>query len=397
MSRLAKRIAILGSTGSIGCDTLAVLEHLGNDYRAVALSAHRSIDKLREQCIRHRPAAVALTDDAAADEAQAKLAGVVGRVYRGIDGLVEMVQRDDIDMVLAAIVGAAGLPAVMAAASTGKTILLANKESLVAAGPILIPLARRNGVKILPVDSEHSAIFQAMSCGKINEVRRVILTASGGPFRDWPAEKIAGATLKDALNHPTWRMGTKITIDSATMFNKGLELIEACWLFDIPPSKVQIVIHPESVVHSMVEFIDGSVIAHLSPPDMRTPIQYALTWPERAEGMSRRMDWSRNFALRFEPPDLERFGALRLAYRVAEAGGTAGAVMNAANEEAVAAFADGRIGFGEICRIVELTISRHRVQPEPTLDDVVEADRWARSTAASLTRKLPDSELTTCR
>jgi 1-deoxy-D-xylulose-5-phosphate reductoisomerase len=236
-------------------------------------------------------------------------------------------------------------------------------------------------VDILPVDSEHSAIFQAMQAGRLGEVHRVILTASGGPFRNASLDQMRNATVADALNHPTWRMGSKISIDSATLFNKGLELIEACRLFNLPPAKVEVVIHPESVVHSMVEFVDGSTLAQLSPPDMRTPIQYALTWPRRRGGLGRRMDWGQANCLHFEPPDLERFPALRLAYDVAERGGTLGAVLNAANEVAVEAFLGGKVAFFEISRIVEHTISQHRLEPTPGLDDLLEADRWSRQTA----------------
>ena len=311
-----------------------------------------------------------------------RLLGAGGpKIYVGESGMVDLARRDDVEVVVAAVVGAAGLPAALAAVRAGKKLALANKEALVVAGSLLIPEARRRGVAIVPVDSEHSAIFQAMACGRSREVRRVILTASGGPFRNAPREAIHNATPADALNHPTWRMGGKITIDSATMFNKALELIEACWLFDLRPEQVQIVVHPESIIHSMVEFIDGSVIAQLSPPDMRTPIQYALTYPERANGCSRRMDWTKVQSLHFEPPDFEKFPALKLAYQVAEAGGTSGAVLNAANEAAVAAFMAGKIAFGEICRVVELTISQHRIQTSPTLDDLLEADRWARQCA----------------
>jgi len=276
------------------------------------------------------------------------------------------------------------LPAVLAAVRAGKTLALANKESLVVAGSLLIPEARRRGVPILPVDSEHSAIFPSMQAGRAGEVRRVILTASGGPFRKSPLEQIENATLEDALNHPTWRMGNKVTIDSATMFNKGLELIEACWLFDLPPEKIEVVIHPESVVHSMVEFVDGSVIAQLSPPDMRTPIQYALTYPDRAPGLAKRLDLTQRFALNFEPPDPERFPALRLAYDVARRGGTAGAVLNAANEAAVEAFCAGTIPFGEISRLVGFTIEKHRVVERPSLDELLASDRWARETVQCL-------------
>jgi 1-deoxy-D-xylulose-5-phosphate reductoisomerase len=247
-------------------------------------------------------------------------------------------------------------------------------------------MARKHGATLLPVDSEHSAIFQAMLCGKPSEVRRVIITASGGPFRKATREQLRNATVADALNHPTWRMGNKITIDSATLFNKALEIIEACWLFDLPPEKIQVMIHPESVIHSMVEFVDGSVLAQLSPPDMKTPIQYALTYPHRSEGCSKRMDWMKSFNLQFEPPDFERFPALRLAYEVAGAGGTAGAVLNAANEVAVAAFVAGQITFDAICTVVEDTIRRHSVQGQPTLDDLLQADEWARRTAGELAR-----------
>lgn len=335
-----------------------------------------------QQVRQHRPAAVALSNGGAgvADE----LARLGVQVYRGEGGLTELVRREDVDIVLAAIVGAAGLPAVLAAVEAGKTLALANKEALVVAGSLLIPKAKERGVRIIPVDSEHSAIFQAMQCGRLCEVSRVILTASGGPFRTASRQQIEEATLADALNHPTWRMGSKITIDSATMFNKALEIIEACWLFDLPPEKVQVVIHPESVIHSMVEFVDGSVMAQLSPPDMRTPIQYALTYPERRAGISRRMDWNASFAMKFEPPDFERFGALKLAYDVARRGGTLGAVLNAANEAAVAAFTSGKIRFGEISRLVERTIALHRLQQTPTLDDLLEADRWARRTVESM-------------
>jgi 1-deoxy-D-xylulose-5-phosphate reductoisomerase len=380
---LAKRIAILGSTGSIGCNALDVIEHLGPDYRAVALSANRQTDKLLEQVKRHRPAAVAIAEggDDACCEAIRKL-GV--RVYAGAAGIVEMVQRDDVDLVLAAIVGAAGLPATFAAVRAGKQLALANKESLVVAGALLIPEARRRGISILPVDSEHSAIFQALQSGRANEVKKVILTASGGPFRQTSIDAMRRATPAEALNHPTWRMGNKVTIDSATMFNKGLELIEACWLFDLPPAKVQIVIHPESIVHSMVEFVDGSVIAQLSPPDMRTPIQYALTYPQRITGISRTMNWGDPFSMHFEAPDLEKFDALKIAYDVAERGGTLGSVMNAANEIAVEAFLSGKIAFGGISRVVRLTIERHHVNSRPMLDDLMEADRWSRQTAQTL-------------
>jgi 1-deoxy-D-xylulose-5-phosphate reductoisomerase len=379
---LAKRIAILGSTGSIGCNAVDVIEALGPEYRVTALSAHRNVPKLLEQVCRCRPAAVAISCDDPDPGLVAELKAMGVAVVCGADGLVEVATRDDVDVVLAAVVGAAGLPAVLAAVRAGKTLALANKESLVVAGSLLMPEAKARGIAVLPVDSEHSAIFQALQAGSPKEVSRVILTASGGPFRTWPRDRIETATLDDALNHPVWRMGNKVTIDSATLFNKALEVIEAHWLFDLPAEQIQVVVHPESVVHSMVEFVDGSVVAQLSPPDMRTPIQYALTWPTRTPGIARKMDWRQRFSLHFEPPDHDRFPALRLAYQAVEAGGTAGAVLNAANEAAVTAFASGNIPFGEISRLVGFTMDRHAVQPRPTLDDLLEADRWARRTVA---------------
>lgn len=358
--------------------------HLGPPYRVAALSAHRQTDKLIRQVREHRPGAVALTDESVSQEVLSELRGLGVQVYLGVAGLAEMVRREDVDVVLAAIVGAAGLPAVLAAVEAGKQLALANKETLVVAGSLIIPEARKRGVRLLPVDSEHSAIFQAKLSGKANEIRRVVLTASGGPFRNATWGEMERATVADALRHPTWRMGSKITIDSATMFNKALEIIEACWLFDLPPEKVEVVVHPESVVHSMVEFVDGSVLAQMSPPDMRTPIQYALTYPDRLEGIGRKLNLGAGFSLNFEPPDVERFPALRLAYEAARAGGTMGAVLNAANEAAVGAFLAGRISFVEIFRVVGSTMADHRLQPSPSLDDLLEADRWARRTVHSL-------------
>ena len=381
----ARRVAILGSTGSIGVNALDVLAHLGPDFQVVALSGHSNVDKLLEQVRQFRPTAIAVTDPAARQTVAAAVASShppttpPPHLY---SDMAEMIRQSDADTVLAAVVGAAGLPAVFAAVETGKTLALANKESLVVAGSILIPLARKHGVPILPVDSEHSAIFQACLAGKPHEIKRLILTASGGPFRNATLDQIENATLADALNHPTWRMGNKITIDSATMFNKGLELIEACWLFDLPPEKIEIVIHPESVVHSMVDFVDGNVLAQLSPPDMRTPIQYALTYPHRLPSNSRKLDFTKAFNLHFHPPDDARFPAMQIAREVARRGGTLGAVMNAANEVAVEAFTSGKIPFGMIWRAVRYTIDCHTVQPAPTLDDLLRADQWARQVAA---------------
>jgi 1-deoxy-D-xylulose-5-phosphate reductoisomerase len=381
-----KRVAVLGSTGSIGVNTLDVVEHLGSDFRVTALSAHKQTDKLIEQARRHRPSAVAVTDPASAEAVRPIFNRLGVTLLAGASGLVDLVRRDDVDTVVAAVVGAAGLPAAFATVEAGKTLALANKESLVCAGSLLIPLAREKGVPILPVDSEHSAIFQAAQCGRRHEIKRIILTASGGPFRTASADQIRNATVADALNHPTWKMGGKITIDSATMFNKALELIEACWLFDLPADRVEVVIHPESVIHSMVEFVDGSTIAQMSPPDMRTPIQYALTYPHRRAGNSRVMDWTKTFVLRFEPPDMVRFPALKMAYDVARRGGTSGVVLNAANEVAVESFLAGRVSFGEISDLVGLTLDGHVVQDHPSLDDLLKADRWARERVQSQVR-----------
>jgi 1-deoxy-D-xylulose-5-phosphate reductoisomerase len=383
-----KRIAILGSTGSIGTSTLDVVRHLGPDYHVTVLGAHRQLDLLAKQVAEFQPAVVVVTCPEQDDATIRKAIGPKPKLFRGEAGMIAAVQRDDVDVVVAAVIGAAGLPAVLAAVEAKKTIALANKESLVIAGSILIPMARRNSVTILPVDSEHSAVFQAMASGRLSEVRRVILTASGGPFRKTPLQQMRKATLQEALNHPTWRMGGKITIDSATMFNKALEIIEACWLFDIPPAQVEVVVHPESVVHSMVEFVDGNVIAQLSPPDMKTPIQYALTYPERKEGCGKRLDLSRSFALHFEPPDPLRFPALQMAYRVAERNGDLGAVLNAANETAVTAFMAGRIAFGEISEVVQRTITGHSLQAGTELDDLLRADKSARSAASAIIESL---------
>ena len=390
---MPKRIAILGSTGSIGRNALQVIEALGGDYRVVALSGHQNVRLLLEQIRRHRPAAVALSDGACDDGLASAIRDLGVEVCRGPEGLTQIAARDDVDLVLSAVVGAAGWPAALATVSAGKTLALANKESLVLAGALVMAEARRTGAMVLPVDSEHSAIFQALQCagtGGMRDVSRLILTASGGPFREWTRDRMERATLADALAHPTWRMGNKVTIDSASLFNKALEVIEAHWLFDLPAERIDVVVHPESIVHSMVEFVDGSVVAQLGPPDMRTPIQYALTHPQRAAGIARRIDLTQAFGLRFEPPDHDRFPALRMAYDVIRRGGTLGAVLNAANECAVEAFTAGKITFGEISRLVAFTIDAHAVQPAPSLDDLLEADRWARRTTVARVGEVAD-------
>lgn len=367
----------MGSTGSIGTSTLDVVASLGPEYRVVGLSAHRQWETLAAQAHQVRPAAIALADPAHAETLRARLNGDV-ELLCGSQGLVDLACREESDFIVAAIVGAAGLKSTIAAVEAGKHVGLANKEALVVAGSLLVPLAKKKGANLLPIDSEHSAIFQAMAAGNRREVHRIYLTASGGPFRTWTAEDMAQATLEDALRHPTWEMGPKITIDSATMMNKALEIIEARWLFDCDVDDIEVLIHPESIIHSMVEFCDGSVIAQLGTPDMRTPIQYALTYPDRRTGCATRLDFSTIRRLNFETPDMKRFPALRLGFEVARQGGTAGAVFNAANEAAVDAFRRGRIRFGAIVDLIERTLERHSLVPEPDLDTLLAADRWAR-------------------
>jgi 1-deoxy-D-xylulose-5-phosphate reductoisomerase len=289
------------------------------------------------------------------------------------------------DLVLSAIVGSAGLPATIAAIEMGCDIALANKETLVAAGELVMPLVRQRGVNLLPVDSEHSAIFQCLQAGRsVNEVARLVLTASGGPFRTWPADRVENASVEQTLDHPTWDMGPKVTVDSASLMNKALEVVEAHWLFDMPADQIAVVVHPQSIVHSFVEFIDGSVVAQLSPPDMKSPIQYALSWPARLDGCARTMDWQKASSLDFEPVDHDRFPALGLAWRVIETGGTAGAIFNAANEVAVAAFLDRRTSFGMITRLVERAMNAIEAVPVQELDDIHRADQAARAEVARL-------------
>jgi len=371
-------VAILGSTGSIGISTLEVIAASAGRLRAVALSAHTSTGLLQEQALAARPRRIIVTNpEAAARHDWSSLPEVI-EVLVGPEAVSRMVTDDEVDLVVSAIVGSAGLQGTWAALEAGKTVALANKESLVMGGPLVTELARQNGARLLPVDSEHSAVFQALQAGHRDEVKRVVLTASGGPFRTFSSQQMAEVAVADALDHPTWDMGPKITVDSATMMNKALELIEARWLFDLEPEQLSVMIHPQSIVHSMVEFVDGSVIAQLSPPDMKLPIQYALCWPERCEGVAEKFDWSQARHLDFEPPDFERFGALALGLEVARRGGTAGAVLNAANEAAVAAFLAEELRFHEIVPACRAVLEQHHFDPNPTLDQLIELDRWAR-------------------
>jgi 1-deoxy-D-xylulose-5-phosphate reductoisomerase len=378
-------VVVLGSTGSIGVNSLDVCAHLPDRLRPVGLSAHSRWPELFEQARRHRPRWVTITDPAAARAAdRSDLGGT--EVLVGESGVARMVEDPEVDVVVSAVVGAAGLTGTWAALEAGKTVALANKETLVVAGELVMDLAARRGAAILPVDSEHNAVFQAIAAGKRSEVVRVVLTASGGPFRGRCRADLEAVTAEEALNHPTWRMGPKISVDSATLMNKALEVIEARWLFGLRPEQIEVVVHPESVVHSFVEFADGSVLAQLSPPDMRLPIQFALTYPDRLPGPARRLDWRTLGALHFEPPDLDTFPALKLGYDVARRGGTCGAVLNAANEAAVGRFLDGQLAFLDIPRACAAVLAHHEYSARPTLDDLWAADRWARLEVGRWTR-----------
>jgi 1-deoxy-D-xylulose-5-phosphate reductoisomerase len=377
------RVAVLGSTGSIGRSTLDVIEASAGRFEAWLLAAHTSVGPLLEQAGRLRPAWVVVVDEAAAATIGPGALPAGTRLASGPAALADLVAAEQVDRVVSAIVGAAGLDSTWAAVEAGKVVALANKETLVMAGPLVMRRARETGATILPVDSEHSAIHQALAAGRRDEVRRIVLTASGGPFRTRPLETLAAVTPEEALRHPTWSMGPKITVDSATMMNKALELIEARWLFGVPAEKLAVTVHPQSIVHSLVEFIDGSVIAQLSPPDMRLPIQYALTHPERTDGPARRIDFTRPMTLEFEPPDLGRFPAVRLGHEAAARGGTAGCVLNAANEAAVAGFLGGRLRFTDITEACGRVLERHPFTAEPSLEEIRRLDAWARQEVCS--------------
>jgi 1-deoxy-D-xylulose-5-phosphate reductoisomerase len=376
---MTKRITILGSTGSIGKNALRVIEALGAEYKVVALTANNNVELLAEQTRKFRPDFVALTNPARAEQLKKSISGLDCKVFTGPDSLVEIADLDDIDIVITAVVGAAGLAAVLAAAKKGRTLAIANKEPLVIAGRLLTETAKQNGAKILPIDSEHSAIFQAMQSGNPDEVSRIILTASGGPFRGYTIEQIEQVTPAEALAHPTWNMGPKITVDSATMMNKALEVIEAVWLFGVEPEKISVLIHPESIVHSMVEFVDGSVVAQLGTPDMKLPIQYALTYPVRIKGIAERLNFEELGKLTFENPNTQTFRALELGFQVARQQGSVPVVFNAANEAAVKEFLAGRIKFTMIVELIEHCLNEHDAKSSVSLDELFEADAWARN------------------
>ncbi len=384
---MVKQIAILGSTGSIGRNALRVIDALGPGYQVFALSAHSNVGLLAEQTGRYKPKFVAVTNSDYAEQLRELVGGSEVEVLAGAEGLTEIAKLEEVDIVLTAVVGAAGLPAVLAAAKCGKQLAIANKEPLVVAGQLLVSEAKKNGGTILPVDSEHSAIFQAMQSGTREEVNKIILTASGGPFRGAAVEDIQDVTLEQALAHPVWDMGPKITVDSATMMNKAFEIIEAHWLFDMPVDKIEVLIHPESIVHSLVEFVDGSVIAQLGEPDMCLPIQYALTYPQRVEGIARRLRLEEIGKLTFEKPDFATFRALPLAYEVARTGGAAAAVFNAANEAAVEEFLAGGIEFVNIIELIEHCLNKHDVKRSASLEELFEADAWARQEVRAKVRK----------
>jgi 1-deoxy-D-xylulose-5-phosphate reductoisomerase len=373
-----KRIAVLGSTGSIGTSCLDVVGNHQDRMQLVAATAFRNWNLLAEQTRRFEPRWAVVGDEALREVVSRRDFSLRTELLFGASAIEQVACDAEVEVVISGIVGAAGLRGTWAALESGKVVGVANKETLVVAGPLVMELARRSGATLIPVDSEHSAVFQALRSGRRAEVRRLVLTASGGPFRGFTSRQLENVTPEMALAHPTWDMGPKITIDSATMMNKALEVIEAKWLFEVEPDQIEIVVHPQSIVHSLVEFMDGSVIAQLSPPDMRLPIQYALTYPERLDGVSSKMDWSEAFRLDFGPPDFDAFPALGLGFEVARRGGTCGAVLNGANEAAVERFLSGSLRFNDIPRACRAVLEAHNFSPAPTLSELLRLDRWAR-------------------
>jgi 1-deoxy-D-xylulose-5-phosphate reductoisomerase len=374
----AKQIAVLGSTGSIGTNALAVIRASAGRLEAIALSAHSKFKQLVAQAQEFKPRYVVATNERTASAYDWSQLPPGTELLIGAEGLNKVVADPDVDVVLSGIVGRAGLESTWTALEHKKTVALANKETLVVAGQLVMQLARERSATLLPVDSEHSAIFQALKAGQQSEIARLVLTASGGPFRHLSSEQLKQVTTAEALEHPVWDMGPKITVDSATMMNKALEIIEARWLFDVAAEQIEVVLHPQSVVHSLVEFVDGSVVAQMSPPDMRLPIHYALNYPERTTSVAERMDWKSAFVLEFYPPDPERYPALMLGHECAKAGGTSSAVLNAANEAAVGAFLAGELHFTEIIPACRSVLESHNFESNPTLSQLIELDRWAR-------------------
>lgn len=379
-----KRLAILGSTGSIGVNTLDIVRQFPERFQVVSLSAGLNTGLLRRQILQFRPKIVSVLNKELAEALKRDLSSESPEIVDGIEGLIKVATHPEVDQVVSAIVGAVGLIPTLSAIKTGKTIALANKESLVMAGKIVMEEARRNGVQILPIDSEHSAIFQSLLGHRKETIQRLILTASGGPFLNLPVSKLPDVTVKDALHHPNWEMGKKITIDSASLMNKGLEVIEAHWLFDMPVEKITVQIHPQSIIHSMVEYIDGSVIAQMGIADMRVPISYALSFPNRLPLSLPRLDLPRKGGLTFQAPDLDRYLCLKLAYQSIKIGETMPAILNASNEVAVNAFLDGAIKFTEIPLLIQRVMEDHDVKPVHTIEDILKADHWARERAKAI-------------
>ena len=373
------RIAVLGATGSIGTSCLDVIAAHGQRLQATALTANRGWERLAEQCHRHKPRFAVISDNSTRERIGGNAFPRETEVSFGPEAVERIASHPDIDTVVCGIVGAAGLRGAWAAIESGKRVGIANKETLVVAGPLVMQLAARSGSQLIPVDSEHSAVFQALQSGRRRDLKRVVLTASGGPFRGWSKQRLEQeVTIERALAHPTWQMGPKITVDSASMMNKALEVIEARWLFDLEISQIGVMIHPQSIVHSFVEFVDGSVLAQLSPPDMKLPIQYALTYPERWTGTNPHLDWTRSHQFDFFPPDLDAFPALQLGFEVAKRGGTCGAVLNAANAVAVQRFLDGQLKFTDIPRACGDILVEHNFDAQPTLTELLRLDDWAR-------------------
>ena len=376
-----KNISILGSTGSIGQSTLAVVEQFPERFRVVALAAGNNIELLEKQTRQFKPAVVAVVAEESAARLKNRCIDLKVRIVSGVEGMIEVATAEEADLMISAIVGTAGLVPTWAAIRAGKDIALANKEALVTAGELVMAEARAKGVSLFPVDSEHSAIFQCLQAGANKDIRRLILTASCGPFRGFSKKDLAKATLAQALNHPNWSMGKKITIDSATLMNKGLEVIEARWLFDIAPDKISVLVHPQSIIHSMVEYHDGAVVAQLGMPDMKGPIAYALSYPERLPDVSPALDLASVGTLTFEEPDRSRFPCLEYAYAALKAGGTMPAVLSAANEIAVKYFLEEKIGYHDIARVIKTTMDAHTPSRVKSIEDALKADLWARQEA----------------
>jgi 1-deoxy-D-xylulose-5-phosphate reductoisomerase len=382
-----KKIAILGSTGSIGQSTLSVVEKYSDRFSVVALAAGNNIDLLEQQVRRFKPTVVSLSDPGSAEILKKRFHGMKIRIFSGIEGLIQVAAAEDADITVSAIVGTAGLVPTMAAIRAGKNIALANKEVLVTAGQLVMAECRSRKVNLFPVDSEHSAIFQCLLAGEHRDVGKLILTASGGPFRCHSKQDLAAVTLAQTLKHPNWNMGRKITVDSATLMNKGLEVIEARWLFGVPPERIKVLVHPQSIVHSLVEYRDGAVVAQLGMPDMRGPIAYALSYPERLEGVSPELDLARIGALTFEEPDTERFPCLAHAFDALHAGGSMPAVLSAANEVAVKYFLDEKIGYGDIAGVIKTAMEAHTASAINTVEDALKADLWARQEAERIIQR----------